>query len=322
MIDGVSFIIPVYNGERTIKACIKSALAQTWKGETEVIVVDDASADRTLNILLPLPVTIITGGKNVGAAAATNVGMKRAKYEIVVSLDSDAVLKKDWLEKILPRFDAPEVGAVAGYIATGNTSIMGRLAGYHLEWQMEHGAIFQNQLSTTNTAYRASLLKEVGYFNESMRIGYDVDMSHRIKRAGYTLILENDARCTHFWKDTLWGYLKQEYNYGLYNAENLSEEMVKTAPSMVFQGLITGVVLMIAGIDLFLLACGNHAVNGLFMLLVLSALPLFYLPEGISVWKKKKEWAVVLLPFLLALRNIMRLMAFGVGTIQKLRRGV
>ncbi len=86
----VSAIVPVYQGEGVIRGAVRSALAQTYRN-LEVIVVDDGSADRTLDVLRALddPRLFVLEQRNGGASAARNLGLRHARGEYVAFLDAD-----------------------------------------------------------------------------------------------------------------------------------------------------------------------------------------------------------------------------------------
>ena len=76
----ISVIVPTWNGEKTIKACINSLLVQTVK-PAEVIVVDNASVDSTLSIVNKIKqhsqkVKIVRNNKNLGVAGGRNTGIQ------------------------------------------------------------------------------------------------------------------------------------------------------------------------------------------------------------------------------------------------------
>ena len=54
----------------------------------------------------------------------------------MVLVDADAVLEKEWLDKIIPSFDDSTVAAVGRYAITANSSIIGKIAGYDVEWRL------------------------------------------------------------------------------------------------------------------------------------------------------------------------------------------
>jgi len=100
----VSVIVPVYNSEPYLKACLDSILGQTFKN-IEVICVNDGSTDGSLEILNNYagddPRITVISQKNAGAGAARNVGLKVARGTYLSFLDSDDIFYKTLLEKML-----------------------------------------------------------------------------------------------------------------------------------------------------------------------------------------------------------------------------
>ncbi len=88
----VSILIPCFNAERWIASCIESALAQTWP-EKEVIVLDDGSSDRSLEVIRSFGSRIrMETGPNQGGNAARNRLLELARGEWVQYLDADDYL--------------------------------------------------------------------------------------------------------------------------------------------------------------------------------------------------------------------------------------
>jgi glycosyltransferase involved in cell wall biosynthesis len=112
----VSSVIPVFNGERTIRAAIDSVLAQDFAGQ-EVIVVDDGSTDATRSILANYGdrIRVITQ-HNRGAAAARNAGVRAGSAEYLAFLDSD----DQWLKGRLASTFAALVAAPSAVMAFGD----------------------------------------------------------------------------------------------------------------------------------------------------------------------------------------------------------
>lgn len=104
----ISIIVPVYNTEKYITKCLCSLLEQTFS-DYEIIIVNDASPDNSIdtinNLLLEYPhkkdiVTIYNHPNNLGSAAARNTGLKYAKGEYLIQIDSDDYVESDMLEKM------------------------------------------------------------------------------------------------------------------------------------------------------------------------------------------------------------------------------
>lgn len=100
----VSVIVPAYNAEKYVLHAVDSALSQTLGG-IEIIVVDDCSTDGTLALLKGRyaengRVKIVSQPENAGVSAARNRGLREARGEYVVFLDSDDAMLPDMLENM------------------------------------------------------------------------------------------------------------------------------------------------------------------------------------------------------------------------------
>ena len=93
-----SIIIPVYNVEKYIRKCVDSVFEQTFK-DYEVIIVNDGTQDKSIEQIKNYDVTIINQ-KNQGQSAARNNGIKKAKGDYLIFLDSDDYWRKDLLKEI------------------------------------------------------------------------------------------------------------------------------------------------------------------------------------------------------------------------------
>lgn len=100
----VSIIIPIYNVEAYLKACLDSVLAQS-ETDWECIMVDDCSTDASAEIarsyLSDPRFTLLTTPRNSGQSAARNAGMRAARGEYLAFLDSDDSLTSDSLAVLL-----------------------------------------------------------------------------------------------------------------------------------------------------------------------------------------------------------------------------
>ena len=111
----ISIIIPVYNSEKVIEECLNSLLVQTFK-DFEIICVNDGSTDNTLNILKNIKkkdkrINIINQN-NTGAGISRNEGMKKAKGEYLIFLDSDDIFEKTMLENLYNKIIEKDVDIV------------------------------------------------------------------------------------------------------------------------------------------------------------------------------------------------------------------
>jgi len=315
--SSVSIVIPAYNAEHTLRECLQAATTLESTSEVEVIVVNDGSTDSTSEVASSFPGVRVIEIRHGGAARATNIGIQAAQYDIVVLVDADAVLENDWLEKIIPSLDDPTIAAVSGYVVTANSSIIGKLMGYDVESRLDRVPMDTDHLSTMNTAYRRSVLLEVGLLNEDLEAGYDVDLSRRLKAAGYRLLLRKDVTCRHYWKDNLKGYLRQQYIYAYYRME-LARRFRKPHDQVTGLGMVLQVPLTIA---LLLASCLGSLASPLAPLLLLL-LPFIHLPQTASLLRRRKDACVLMLPLLFAIRDlcwVWAAMSWGIRRVTRIR---
>lgn len=114
----LSVIIPVYNEERHIGPCLEAVLAQT-EPLNEVIVVDNNSSDRTVEIASKYPGVRIIHEKTQGLIPARNRGFAEASADILCRIDADAVLAPDWSKRVRQAFEAEaDLAGVTGLALT------------------------------------------------------------------------------------------------------------------------------------------------------------------------------------------------------------
>jgi glycosyltransferase involved in cell wall biosynthesis len=99
MQKSLSIVIPAYNEERYLPACLESVAAQTVKAD-EVIVVDNGSSDRTAEIAQSFKFVKLIREHKQGIGYARSRGFDEARSDIIARIDSDTVLPPDWVEKI------------------------------------------------------------------------------------------------------------------------------------------------------------------------------------------------------------------------------
>ncbi|MDD5671062.1 MAG: glycosyltransferase family 2 protein [Candidatus Omnitrophica bacterium] len=97
----ISVIVPFYNAEHYLEACIQSLRTQTLdRHRFEIIFVNNGSSDRSCDIVRQYPDLQLLHEKKPGSYAARNCGLRVARGEIVAFTDADCVVAKDWLSRI------------------------------------------------------------------------------------------------------------------------------------------------------------------------------------------------------------------------------
>jgi len=122
----VAVLIPAYNEDTVIVRTIRSVLNSDYKN-LHVIVIDDGSTDRTAEVAREAYGAEIAAGRvqvlskvNGGKAAALNYALDRLTEEIYIGIDADTVIATDAISKLIPHFEDPRIGAMAGNAKVGN----------------------------------------------------------------------------------------------------------------------------------------------------------------------------------------------------------
>jgi glycosyltransferase involved in cell wall biosynthesis len=109
----LSIVIPVFNEQRYIKACLDSIAAQTVKPD-EVIVVDNNSTDESVRIVEGYQFVKILHEPTQHQVFAQATGFNAATSDILGRIDADSILPPDWVDKIKTSFEDENVAAVTG----------------------------------------------------------------------------------------------------------------------------------------------------------------------------------------------------------------
>ena len=312
----VTVVVTVYNSEQTLRGCLESIMKLEYpRDKLKIIVVDDGSTDNSLNIVKEYHVGLVQKSHG-GYPSAMNTGIKNAHGNIIMIIDSDIIVAKDWLSKVLEEFTDSKVGIVGGYIRTVETkSFWSRLAGYELEDRYHKlKSKYVDYLSTTCTAYKREVFDDVGFFDEKLKRDSDEDFAHRAFKAGWKIVLRKDAVCFHEWKSSLGAYFKQQLNEAKY-----AVTIFRKAPDLLLGKKVHQRSLYIPLIFTFLLFFSPvYFVLGYSWLsfLLLVALILYHLPSGIRIVKKHRDWSMFLLPIAINVRYVAWLMGLAAGMVK------
>ncbi|MEH2206402.1 MAG: glycosyltransferase [Nostoc sp.] len=213
----VSVIVCAYNAERTMDTCLAS-LKELNYPNYEVIVVNDGSSDRTLEITQHYNYVRLINQENKGLSVARNVGMAAATGEIVAYTDSDCMADPDWLTYLVAKFLSSGLAAVGGpNLSPPEDSLVPACVAVspgvptHILLSDE----VAEHIAGCNMAFRREVLQEINGFNPIFRTaGDDVDICWRLQDRGYTIGFSPTAIVWHFRRNTVAAYLKQQQGYG------------------------------------------------------------------------------------------------------------
>lgn len=215
----VGLYIPCFNAEETIQSCLEAVFKQAYPIK-EVVVVDDGSTDRTIEIVSKYPVKIIRHTNNKGLAFARNTAIKNINTEFIASLDADCLPDSDWLKQLMKRFDSPKIAGVGGrLLEIYSSSVFDLWRAVHMKQYWGDKETNPPFLFGSNTIFRKKALINIGFYNENYKNNYeDVDISNRLKKTGYVLLYEPKAIAHHLRNDDICSILNSywRWNSGYY----------------------------------------------------------------------------------------------------------
>ena len=214
----VSIIVITYNAKDDLMECIESLEKQDYN-EKEIIIVNDASTDGTLNFLekyqsqTPLKMVVIANDRNLGVAGARNVGIQHAAGDIIAFMDSDCVADQNWVLELVKGFEHKDIGAVGGSMFDGHISNIWELVRKGHDY-VAHSEGYVPFIKGCNMTFDTNVLKKY-MFNDEIKYGYeDLLLCDCLIDDGYRILYRPEAVVHHKHRSTLRRLLKQIYLRG------------------------------------------------------------------------------------------------------------
>jgi len=197
----LSFVVPAYNEEAYLPACLESILSQTSSlpaGSVEIIVVNNASTDRTREVALSFPGVTVVDEPRKGLTFARQAGFAASTGELIANVDSDSRLTPGWVEQVLSTFAVPAAPgkrplvALSGPVLYYDLNARQRLfvhVFYMIGWMtyamnryvLRVGSMVQGGNFVTTRAG----LEAIGGFNTAISFyGEDTDIARRLNQVG------------------------------------------------------------------------------------------------------------------------------------------
>lgn len=215
----VIILIPIRNVAKYIKECLDHLMAQTYPADKfEVWLLDNHSDDGSLEIIDQYPkdrVKVIQSGVHSPPLKYNKI-LPEIEAPLIGLVDGDANVDKVWLESTVKAVMSDDkLAGASGPILTANTDkVVARIIGYELQNRYENLPKEITRVATMHVVYRAEVIKKIGAFSEKLKTGYDCEIGHRLRAAGYKIAYVPEAKVWHNHRDKLWGYFKQQYEYG------------------------------------------------------------------------------------------------------------
>ena len=218
----ISIVVPTYNAQDTLGACLAALQDQRAAGDAyEIIVVDDGSTDRSAEIARQHGVRVIQQ-PNAGPAAARNRGAREAHGSLLLFTDADCEPAPDWIVRMTAPFADPEVTGAKGVYRTRQRQVVPRFVQLEYETRYERMAYQAviDFVDTYSAAYRRDVFLANGGFDTVFPTASveDQEFSFRLARKGYRLIFVPQAVVYHRHDRNLGEYWRRKFGIGFWKA--------------------------------------------------------------------------------------------------------
>lgn len=201
----ISVIIPNYNCRDTLFSCLNS-IVSSGGVHFEVIVVDDGSDDDSLRVIKQFPCTVIRQSHQ-GASAARNAGARASRGKILFFTDADCVLAEDTLARALSSINEHDDQTIIGgsYDAKSyDHSFYSRFQAAFIHYSETKHTNNPDYIATHAMVINREVFLANGGFKEQwLPIIEDVEFSHRLRRGGYSLVMDPDLLVQHIFNFSL-----------------------------------------------------------------------------------------------------------------------
>jgi glycosyltransferase involved in cell wall biosynthesis len=222
----ISVVVPMYNAERTLEACLDALAAQDHPArDHEILLVDNGSTDRSVTIARRYDGVALLAEPTPGAYSARNRGIRSARGEVIALTDPDCVPDRSWLREIAAALSEPRLELLCGRRLPARRSlILESIVDYENtkddfvlggdDEELYYGY-------SSNMAVRKRLFETLGPFLELPR-GADTLFVRKVamERSCAAIRYVRSAVVTHLELDRVSVYYKKVFLYGRHRRRN------------------------------------------------------------------------------------------------------
>lgn len=318
----VSIILPILNEADYIERCLNAVLDQDYPNDNvEILIVDGMSTDGTRQIVQKfaashLKIHLLDNPAGI-VPTALNIGLRRAKGEVIIRVDGHCMIAPNYLRKCVERILGEGVDGVGGPMETiGETQMANAIA---IAMSSPFG-VGDSSFRTTSgkemlvdtapfPAYTRQIIERAGLYDEELVRDQDDEYNYRIRELGGKILLAADVNSKYFSRASLKGLWRQYFQYGFWKVRVLQKHPGQMRPRQFVPPLfILGILLSALCALVPVLRPLSPIIPGLYLLANLSASLLTASRRG---WR-----ALPFLPIVFAILHLSYGLGFLLGLVK------
>lgn len=208
----ISFIVPLYNEDKVIKACLDSIVSEMKNGD-EIIVIDNGSTDNSIKFVKSYNGIKLFRKPKLTIAGLRNFGARLASGELLAFIDADCIICPNWRINVIDTMSNADVAACGSKydIPVGARWIE---KAWFSQKRKSEGKV--NYINSGNLVVKKDIFIEAGGFNEDLVTGEDAEFGLRLDKANYVIWENPMIKVIHLGnpKD-IWSFYKKQCWHGL-----------------------------------------------------------------------------------------------------------
>lgn len=279
----VSIVIPIRNEETYITKCLQSVVEQDYSWEKiEILVVDGMSHDRSRELVAQFAsrypnIKLLDNPQRI-VPRAMNVGIRRAKGDIIIRVDAHSYLEPDYVSQCityLREMGADNVGGLMrarGENYIGQAIALATSSPFGIGGSRFHYSEKEQYVDTVYLgAYPREVFDRIGLFDEELVCNEDYELNYRLRASGGRIFCTPAIKSIYYCRDSFPKLWKQYFQYGFWKLRMIKKHPRSVlprhliAPIFVFTLISSGVLGLMSRLFayIFLLAISSYGIVSL-----------------------------------------------------------
>ena len=224
----ITFILPIFNEEKTIEATLDSIITQKTSHLFEILIADGRSNDNTRNIIekkrkIFSRIKLIDNKKKI-VSVGFNLALSISRGNIIIRVDGHSKIDENFIENCIKVFNQVNADCVGGPTKHLSSSNIGNIIRIAQTSDFGSGGVrFRKGISTgqyVNTvafgAYKRSVFKKIGGYDEELIRNQDDELNSRLIQNNGKIWIDPSIKSSYYTRSSLFSFAKQYFQYGFY----------------------------------------------------------------------------------------------------------